>query len=239
MHGGVECRGAGVAALYVTPENRRMQVEIYSDVVCPWCYIGERRFAQALSDFAGRDDVAVVFRPFQLDPSASATPSPLVESLRAKFGPNAGAMVERVTAVGAGEGIEFRFDDAVAVNTLSAHRLLRLAEQEYGAQVQRELAERLFDAHFTRGENVGDPALLTTLAAEVGMDRARVERYLASDEGLAETRDAIDRARELGISAVPSFVFDGQYLVEGGQPAETFAAVLEEVAARAEKEGAA
>ena len=210
-----------------------MQVEIYSDVVCPWCYIGERRFAQALGAFAGRDDVAVVFRPFQLDPNAPATPAPLVESLRAKFGANARAMVERVTAVGAGEGIEFRFDDAVAVNTITAHRLLRLAEQEYGAEVQRKLAERLFDAHFTRGQDVSDPGLLATLAAEAGMERARVERYLASDEGLAETREAIDQARALGISAVPSFVFDGQYLVEGGQPAATFAAVLDEVASRA------
>ena len=216
-----------------------MLVEIYSDVVCPWCYIGERRFAKALDSFTGADDVEVVFRPFQLDPDAASTPSPLLDSLRAKFGPNARAMTERVTAAGAGEGIQFRWEDAVAVNTLTAHRLLRLAEQEYGTGVQRALAERLFEAHFTLGANIADPALLTTLAVAVGMDRERVERYLASDEGLAETLDALRHARELGITAVPSFVFDGQYLVEGGQPAETFVAVLNEVAERAAPEGAA
>lgn len=216
-----------------------MLVEIYSDVVCPWCYIGERRFAKALESFAGRDDVEVVFRPFQLDPGAPSTPSPLLDSLRTKFGPSARAMTERVTAAGAGEGIEFRWDDAVAVNTLTAHRLLRLAEREYGASVQRSLAERLFEAHFALGGNIADPGLLATLAVGVGMDRERVERYLSSEEGLAETREALRHARDLGITAVPSFVFDGQYLVEGGQPAETFVAVLNEVGERGAKEGAA
>ena len=216
-----------------------MQVEIYSDVVCPWCYIGERRFAKALRSFSGRDDVEVVFRPFQLDPGAPSTPSPLIDSLRAKFGTNARAMTERVTAAGAGEGIDFRWDDAIAVNTLTAHRLLRLAEREYGAAVQRALVERLFDAHFTRGVDIADPGLLADLAVQCGMNRARVERYLASDEGLEETRAELQQAREMGISAVPSFVFEGQYLVEGGQPAETFLAVLDEVASRMASEGAA
>ncbi|HEX8850354.1 MAG TPA: DsbA family oxidoreductase [Gemmatimonadaceae bacterium] len=216
-----------------------MLVEIYSDVVCPWCYIGERRFGKALGSFTGADDVEVVFRPFQLDPDAPSTPSPLLDSLRSKFGPGARAMTERVTDAGAGEGIQFRWEDAIAVNTLTAHRLLRLAEQEYGTSVQRALAERLFEAHFTLGANIADPGLLTTLAVAVGMDRERVERYLSSDEGLAETLDALRHARELGITAVPSFVFDGQYLVEGGQPAETFVAVLNEVAERAAQEGAA
>ena len=216
-----------------------MQVEIYSDVVCPWCFIGERRFAKALRSFSGRDDVEVVFRPFQLDPGAPATPLPLLDSLRAKFGPNARAMTERVTAVGAEEGIDFRWDDALAVNTLTAHCLLRLAEREYGSDVQHALVERLFDAHFTRGGNIADPGLLAALAVESGMDRERVERYLATDEGLAETRAELQQAREMGISAVPSFVFEGQYLVEGGQPAETFVAVLNEVASRLASEGAA
>lgn len=216
-----------------------MLVEIYSDVVCPWCYIGERRFAKALGSFTGADDVEVVFRPFQLDPDALSAPAPLLDSLRSKFGPNARAMTERVSAAGAGEGIQFRWEDAVAVNTLTAHRLLHLAEKENGAAVQRALAERLFEAHFTLGANIADPGLLANLAAGVGMDRERVERYLGSDEGLSEVQEALRHARELGITAVPSFVFDGQYLVEGGQPAETFVAVLNEVAERAAQEGAA
>ncbi|NUQ20347.1 MAG: DsbA family oxidoreductase, partial [Gemmatimonadaceae bacterium] len=179
-----------------------MQVEIYSDVVCPWCYIGERRFAKALQSFTGRDDVDVVFRPYQLDPDAPSTPAPLIESLRTKFGANVRAMLDRVSAAAAGEGIDVRWDEAVAVNTITAHRLLRLAEREYGAAVQRTLAERLFDAHFTRGGNVADPGLLTTLAVASGMERDRVGQYLASSEGLAETREAIAQARAMGIRAV-------------------------------------
>lgn len=215
-----------------------MQVEIYSDVVCPWCYIGERRFAKALESFPGRDDVSVVFRPFQLDPDASSAPRPLVESLGEKFGANVRTMLARVAAAAAGEGITINWDDAVAVNTLTAHRLLALAEREYGADVQRDLAERLFDAHFTRRGNVSDPVLLTRLAADAGMSEERVTRYLSSDEGLAETRTALEHARATGIRAVPSFVFDDQYIVEGGQEPATFAAVLDEVARRRAGENA-
>lgn len=216
-----------------------MQVEIYSDVVCPWCYIGERRFAKALQQFPGRADVDVVFRPYQLDPDAPSTPAPLIESLREKFGSNVRAMLDRVSAAAAGVGIEIRWDEAVAVNTITAHRLLRLAEQDYGVTVQRAFAERLFDAHFTRGGNVADPGLLTTLAVASGMERDRVEQYLASSEGLAETHEAIAQARGMGIRAVPSFVFDGQYLVEGGQAPETFLAALEQVASRASEQASA
>ena len=205
-----------------------MKVEIYSDISCPWCYIGEKRFAAALASFA-EEDVEVVFRPYQLDPGASTTPRPLTDALREKFGANVQQMLGRVTEAARGEGIETRWDDAIAVNTLAAHRLLRLALREYGPAVQRALAERLFDAHFTRGCNVGDPALLTELAVAAGMNRERVRGYLESDEGLVETRDEIDQARQLGIRAVPTFVFEDQYMVEGGQPSAVFADVLRQV----------
>ena len=138
-------------------------------------------------------------------------------------------MLGRVTEAARGEGIETRWDDAIAVNTLTAHRLLRLALRDYGPAVQRALAERLFDAHFTRGGNVGDPALLTELAVGAGMDRERTRAYLDSNEGLTETRGEIDEARQLGIRAVPTFVFEGQYMVEGGQPSAVFSEVLREV----------
>ena len=211
------------------PHAIAMKVEIYSDIACPWCYIGEKRFAAALRSFADRE-VDVSFRPYQLDPAAPTTPRPLIAALREKFGTNVQQMLDRVTGVARGEGIEMHWDRAVAVNTLTAHRLLRFALAEYGAEVQRALAEKLFDAHFSAGGDVGDHALLTTLAASVGMDADRVRRYLDSDEGLAETRAEIEHARELGVRAVPTFVFDGQYVVEGGQPAEVFADVLRQVA---------
>ena len=206
-----------------------MKVEIYSDISCPWCYIGEKRFAAALSSFAG-DAVDVSFRPYQLDPAAPATPRPLTDALREKFGGNVQAMLDRVTGAARGEGIEMHWDEAIAVNTITAHRLLRLALLEHGADVQRALAEKLFDAHFTRGGNVGDVALLATLAASVGMDATRVRSYLASDEGLAETRAEIEHAQALGIRAVPTFVFEEKYMVEGGQPSAVFTDVLRQVA---------
>lgn len=206
-----------------------MKVEIYSDVSCPWCYIGERRFARALAAFPRADEVDVVFRPFQLDPEAPATPRPLVESLGRKFGSRMKEMLVRVSDAASGEGIEMRWDDALAVNTLTAHRLLRYAEREHGPAVQREIAEKLFDAHFSRGANVADPARLAELAAEAGMDAARVREHLETDEGLREVTAEIEEAQRLGIRAVPTFVFDGKYIVEGGQPAPTFLRALEEV----------
>lgn len=206
-----------------------MKVEIYSDIVCPWCYIGERRFARALSGFPHADDVEIVFRPFQLDPGAPTAAVPTAQHLAARYGARAEAMMQNVTQVGASEGITFRFDRALAVNTRTAHRLLRLAEREHGPAVQRALAERLFDAYFTQGADIGDQAQLVALAASAGMDAERARAYLASGEGDAELGAELEEARALGVQAVPTFVFDGQYVVEGGQPASVFLQVLEEV----------
>lgn len=213
-----------------------MKVDIYSDVVCPWCYIGERRFARALAAFPDGEQVEVGFRPYQLDPDAPATPRPLIESLGRKFGSRVPEMLARVSEAARGEGIEMRWDDALAVNTLSAHRVLRLAEREHGPAVQRALAERLFDAHFSRGADISDAATLGELAAAAGMDADRVCAHLATDDGLREVVAEIEEAQRLGIRAVPTFVFDGKYLVEGGQPAPVFLQVLEEVSRRGRAE---
>ena len=206
-----------------------MNVEIYSDIACPWCYIGERRFARALSAFPQADEVEVVFRPYQLDPSLPDTPRPLKEQLREKFGPRLDATLRHTTSTAAQEDLDLRFDEAQAVNTLTAHRLLRLAEREYGAEVQRTLAEKLFEAHFTSGENVADPELLIGLAAAVGLDRERVRDYLASGEGTHEVQETIAQAQRLGIRAVPTFVFNGESAVQGAQSTSAFLEVLEEV----------
>ena len=207
-----------------------MKVEIYSDVACPWCYIGKKRFDQALAAFPGAADVEVVYKPYQLDPSAPATAYPLMQHLEKKFGPRAAGMMQRVVEAGRGEGIDMRFGDALAANTLTAHRLMRLAVLEYGPEVRHALAARLFDAHFTRGGDIGDHGQLGELAVGAGMDQARVSAYLASGEGLEETRAEIREAQELGISAVPTFVFDGRYAVQGGQPAPVLLQALETVA---------
>ncbi len=215
-----------------------MRVEIYSDVACPWCYIGERRFRRALAAFPGADRVEVVFRSYQLDPSAPEAAVPLKEYLRKRFGGPVDGMLRQVSENAKGEGIEMDWDRALAVNTMTAHRLLRLAERDCGAEAQRALAEKLFEAHFSLGGDVSDPALLADLAESVGMDRERVSAYLASGEGLEETRAEIDRARGLGITAVPTFVFEGRWTIQGAQSASTFLQALEQVAAQVAAAGA-
>ncbi|MFC5668258.1 DsbA family oxidoreductase [Kitasatospora misakiensis] len=207
-----------------------MKVEIYSDIACPWCYIGKRRFEQALDGFAGKADVEVVYRPYQLVPDAPATARAHREWLAERFGPQSVAMDARVAELGRAEGITYDFDAALEVNTFLGHRLLHLAETEYGAAAQGRLKEALLKAHFTDGVDVGDRTALTEVAVGAGLDRDRVTAYLAGDEGTAEVRAQLAEARELGISAVPTFVFEGKWAVQGGQEAEAFRRVLEQVA---------
>lgn len=207
-----------------------MKVEIYSDIVCPWCYIGERRFGRALSAFSGAEEVEVVFRPYQLDPDAPAAAVPLKEYLEKRFGRRIDGLQEHVGGIAEAEGISIAWDRALAANTRNAHRLLRLAERDYGSEVQHALAERFFDLHFTRGGNIADLDQLAGEAVAVGMDRGRVQSYLASDEGAGELEAEFQRARDLGISAVPTFVFDGRVAVQGAQSTEKFLETLFEVA---------
>ena len=207
-----------------------MKVEVYFDVVCPWCYIGERRFARALE--SGGADVEVVFRPFQLDPAAPAAPTPIAHYLTRRFGAAAASMQARVSSVAAGEGIVIDWERALMTNTLAAHRLVRLARAEHGSAVERAVVEALFAAHFTDGVDVGSVQALSELAAGVGMDGERVTRYLSSDEGEAEVRGEIEEARAIGVQSVPTFVFDEQFALEGAQPAATFVDVLEELRRR-------
>nr|WP_042427320.1 DsbA family oxidoreductase [Streptacidiphilus anmyonensis] len=207
-----------------------MKVEIYSDIACPWCYIGKRRFDRALAAFEGAADVEVVYRPYQLVPDAPAEPSPHRAWLEERYGPQSRAMDDRVAAIGKQEGIDYDFDAALHVNTVHGHRLLWLAEQEYGSAVQAELKERLLAAHFSDGVDVADFAALTDVAVAAGLDRARVEAFLPSDEGRAETVRELAHAREIGVSAVPTFVFDGKYAVQGAQETETFLSALRQVA---------
>jgi predicted DsbA family dithiol-disulfide isomerase len=209
-----------------------LTVEIYSDVVCPWCYIGKRRFETALQQVADEVDVAVVYRPYQLDPSALPGKSaPVVEAYAKKFGgpERAEEIIAHVTSVAAADGIEFRMDRALRANTLLAHRLLELAHLQ---GVQAQLKERLLQAYFTDGLDIGDIDVLAACAADVGMDRAECGDYLRSDAGLAEVREQLVRAAAHGISAVPTFVFDDAWSVPGAQDVDVFVQVLRRMAAR-------
>ena len=207
-----------------------MKVEIYSDIACPWCYIGERRFFRALQEFEGRGAVEVVFRPFQLDPALSATSRPLVDTLQAKFGSNLEPTLRHTAATARNEGLTFDFHRARAVNTLRAHRLLWHVLRTAGPDAQHRMADRLFRAYFSEGKDVGDIETLVALASESGLVDEPIRAFLQSDDGTADVREEIDHAQRIGVRAVPTFVFDGESAVQGAQPAEVFLQVLEEVA---------
>ncbi|MEU9739905.1 DsbA family oxidoreductase [Micromonospora chersina] len=206
-----------------------MEIEIYADVVCPWCWIGKRRLEQALASYDG--EVTVRFRPFQLDPTPVTEPKPLIEALGAKFGgrDKAEGMAAHVTQVAKGAGIDMRFDRAVAANTFEAHRLVRFATERGRAA---ELVERLYRAHFQDGIDVGSTDALVTLAGEVGLDEAEARDYLESNLGRREVAADLSAAHQLGVSSVPTFVLAGKYAVTGAQEPETLLAALHEVAQR-------
>jgi predicted DsbA family dithiol-disulfide isomerase len=207
-----------------------VKVEIYSDIACPWCYVGKARFERALSAFPQADSVEVVYRPFQLDPAAPPQPRGHREVLAQKYGPQAVAMDDRITSLGAAEGLTFAFDTVLENNSLLAHRLLRYALDTYGSPTQSRLKGRLMAAHFGEGMDIGDRVQLADAAAAVGMDRDAVAAFLRTDDLRAEVQADIDEAHGLGISAVPTFVFEGQWAVQGGQETSTFLRVLEQVA---------
>ena len=214
--------------------QQRTRIEIWSDVACPWCYIGERRFFRALDARADRDSFQVVFRPFELDPAAPATAEPLRARLERRYGARAAAMTAQAGAAAAIEGIAADWEHARAARTRDAHRLLWLAAREGGEAVQRRLAELLFSAQFERGGDVSSVEELVALAAAAGMNPGRASAVLASDEGEREVEADLARAHRLGIRSVPTFLFDGRFAISGAQPASAFTAVLDELAQQAE-----
>jgi predicted DsbA family dithiol-disulfide isomerase len=205
-----------------------MEVEIWADIVCPWCYLGKRHFEQALDSFDHRDKVQVVYRSFELDPAAPhGVTTPTVEVLAEKYrmSPDDARQAQRqMEQRASADGLTFRMDGLRTGNTRDAHRLLHLAK---ATDRQAELMERLQRAYFTEQDSIFDHDTLTRLAVEVGLDPADVAAVLASDRyrDHVETDEAM--ARSLGATGVPLFVIDRRYGVSGAQPAETIAGVLE------------
>jgi predicted DsbA family dithiol-disulfide isomerase len=218
-------------------------IEVWSDVICPWCYIGKRRFAMGLEqvrDALAADGIEVSFdvsyHPYQLDPTASPGVSgPVVEAYAKKFGglERAEAILATVTATAAEVGLRFNMDKALRANTFLAHRVIWLAGQPDSTVDQDVMKERLLQAYFTDGLDIGDPGVLADCAAEVGFDRSDVMAFLASGRGVADVTAELDHARDNGITAVPTYVIDGQWAIPGAQEPETFAKVLRKMADQA------
>ncbi len=207
-----------------------MLVEIWSDIVCPWCYLGTKRFETALASFAHRDEVEVVFRSFELDPTAAREASvPAIELLSTKYGmsgPQAEDVQRQMEQRAAQDGLTFHMDGLRSGNTRDAHRLLHLAKAR-GRQA--ELAQRLHRAYFTEQTSVFDHIALTGLAVDVGLDRDEVVAVLAGDAYDHDVDVDEATARSLGANGVPFFVLEGRYGISGAQPAETIAAALDRV----------
>ena len=205
-----------------------MKVEIWADVVCPWCYIGKRRFEQALAQFPQRDDVQVIHRSFQLDPTASARQTePTPQRLASKYGTSveqAKAMMVRVERTAVGDGLEYHLADTLSGNTLDAHRVLHLAKEK---NLQDAVLERFFHAYFTEGQSVFDHASLTRLAAEAGLEPDEVRRALEQGTYAEAVRADSEEAAALGVQGVPFFVIDRRYGVSGAQPSEVLVQALE------------
>ena len=198
-----------------------MQIEIWSDIACPWCYVGKRRFERALSQFEHRDQVTMVWRSFELDPSAprvqDGTPA---ELLSRKYGVSvaqAEAMNARMTDTAREVGLDFHFERLRLGNTFDAHRLVHLARE---SGKQDAMKERLMQAYFTEGLAVSDHEVLVRLGIEVGLDAARVREALAGDAYASDVRSDELRARQLGINGVPFFVLAERYGVSGAQSPE-------------------
>ena len=205
-----------------------MKIEIWSDVVCPWCYVGKRNLEQALAQFAHADAVEIEWKAFELNPDAPPNrPGSYVERIAKKYGLPIGearARMAHLTSVGAEAGIDFRFDDMQPGNTFEAHRLLHLAKS---LGLQNELKERLFFALFTEGHPIGDRDALVKLAADVGIPEDESRRVFESREYAQEVRDEEVEAMELGVTGVPFFVFDRRFAASGAQPVDTFVTLLD------------
>lgn len=204
-----------------------MDVEIWSDIACPWCYIGKRRFEKALAAFEHRDQVKVTWRSFELDPNApAALPETIVEHLANKYGVSVGqarGMMSNVAKVAAEEGLDFKLEESRGGNTFDAHRITHLAKAH---GLQHEMEERLMRAYQCESQLMSDHATLERLALEVGLPADEVKATLASDKYAAEVREDERTASQLGISGVPFFVVDRKYGASGAQPPEILGQLL-------------
>jgi predicted DsbA family dithiol-disulfide isomerase len=213
-------------------DDKVLTVDIVSDVICPWCFVGKRRLERALKALPGGKTVQVRWLPYQLNPQMPAAGMNRREYRSAKFGSSRKSqeLDAQVAAVGATEGIAFAHDRIERTpNTLDAHRLIALAAKE---GIQDAIVEALFRGYFTEGRNIGDRAVLLDVVAEAGLDRGRAEAFLKNDGGIGDIRQEEAEARRLGVSGVPYFVINGKVGMSGARSVAEFLAAFEQTAER-------
>jgi predicted DsbA family dithiol-disulfide isomerase len=212
--------------------DRGLTVEVYSDIVCPWCYVGKRRLERALGQLNGGAQARITWRPFQLNPTMPLDGMDRATYLKAKFGSleNFGRMEEQLLAAGVEERIPFAFEKIQRTpNTFAAHRLVWYAEQQ---GKQDAMVEALFRGYFLEGKSIGDVKALTHVAAEAGLDRTETEEFLESEKGVVEVKAEEGVGRRLGIRGVPYFVFNDRISISGAQPPDIMVSAVQQ----AEKE---
>lgn len=207
-----------------------MKVEIWSDIVCPFCYIGKRKFEIALEQFAGKEKVEIEWHSYQLDPNARREGENAYQSLAEKKGQSLEwsiKMHENVTQMAKSVGLEYNFDKAQVCNSFDAHRLIQFAKTKGKGD---EAEERIFRAYFTEGKLISDHTTLRELATEIGLKNTDIDEVLKSDTFATEVERDCEEAYQIGVTGVPFFVFDRKYAVSGAQNPETFLEVLNKVA---------
>ncbi|MVO10864.1 thioredoxin domain-containing protein [Flavobacterium sp. TP390] len=208
--------------------NNTMKIQIWSDIMCPFCYIGKRRIESALANFPYKDSVSIEWKSFQLDPNFKASEDDnVVNHLAKKYRKDiawAEEMTANVTQTAKSAGLDFNFDKAIMANSFNAHRLLHLAKKY---NLGDALKEQLLKAYFTDGKNVNDLDTLSELGEAVGLSKDAIENVLHSDAFSEAVEKDIDMAQQIGIQGVPFFVFDNKYAISGAQAEETFLQALE------------
>lgn len=210
--------------------NHTLNIQIWSDIMCPFCYIGKRGIEEALQNFKHKDSVTIEWKSFQLDANFIAAPDDnIIDHLAEKYRKDtdwAQTMIDNMTQNAKNAGLDFHFEKAVLANSFHAHRLLHLAKKY---NLANELEELLFKAYLTDGKNVNDLDTLSKLGKEVGIDSEEIKQVLESNEYTKEVQQDIEQAQSIGVQGVPFFVFDNKYAISGAQPATTFLQTLERV----------
>jgi predicted DsbA family dithiol-disulfide isomerase len=209
-----------------------MLLDVWSDVICPWCWLGHVRLRDALEVLDGPAEVQLRYRAFQLDPRATSTPGDLRSAIEAKYGPGAfDGMAQRLEELGDAAGIEYRFDRVLRVSSFDAHRLVQAAQQDRPGTAGA-LLERLYRAYFHDGANIAEAGTLRSTAADVGLDTEWASEVLGSDRAVDAVREDQAEALELAITGVPAVAYQGAVLIPGAQEVDTMVRVLSRLRSR-------